>query len=312
MLPISVAYLVEKMRVLITGATGLVGTHLTKLLHEKGVAVNYLTTSKHKIEKDPNFTGYYWNPEKGEIDEESLNNVDAIVHLAGASIAQRWTGSNKREIIDSRIKSAELLLEKIQNSGAKIYQFITASGVGVYPSSLQKLYSEDDEETDNSFPAEVVIQWEAVADKFKSLGIPVAKIRTGLVLASEGGALQKMKEPASYNAGAAFGSGKQWQSWIHINDLAGIYFFVLQNELSGVYNAVAPNPVTNKELMTKIAEQLDKSIWLPNVPEIVLKLALGEMSSVVLSSQLVSSEKIQKAGYEFHYQNLRKALEDLL
>jgi len=140
----------------------------------------------------------------------------------------------------------------------------------------------------------------------------VAKIRIGLVLAREGGALPKLKDPVSFNVGTAFGSGKQWQSWIHIEDLAGIFLHVLENKLSGVFNGVAPNPVTNKEMMKEIAAQLNKSIWLPNVPAIALKVALGEMATVLLSSQLVSSDKIEKAGFKFRYKNLIKALEDLI
>lgn len=140
----------------------------------------------------------------------------------------------------------------------------------------------------------------------------VSKIRIGLVLAREGGALPKMKEPVSLNMGAAFGSGRQWQSWIHVEDLAGIFLHVVEHKLSGVYNGVAPNPVTNKELMEEIATRLEKSIWLPDIPKIALKVSLGEMSRVLLSSQRVSADKIEKAGYVFTFKNLPKALEDLI
>lgn len=300
------------MRVLITGATGLVGSHLSSLCRKEGIAVNYLTTSKNKIQKQPDYKGFFWDPEKGEIDGEGLRDIDAIVHLAGASVAKRWTESYKKEILDSRIKSASLLHSSLQDSGFSVPQFISASGISVYPSSLEKFYTEDEQAVDDSFLGEVVVRWEAAADEFEDLDMQVSKIRTGLVLASDGGALPMMKIPAKYSAGAAFGSGKQWQSWIHIDDLAGIYMYVLQNRLEGVYNAVAPNPVTNEELMEKIAEQLEKSQWLPNIPSGVLKFALGEMSNTVLASQLVSSEKIQSAGYQFQYSNLPKALKDLL
>ncbi|HZJ37085.1 MAG TPA: TIGR01777 family oxidoreductase [Gillisia sp.] len=299
------------MRVLITGATGLVGSHITKLCHEKGIKVNYLTTSKDKIEDQPDYKGFYWNVEHREIDENCFKNVDTIIHLAGANIAKRWTSSYKREIIASRTQSADLLLETL-NSGFKIPRLISASAIGIYPSSLEKLYFEDDKAVDDSFLGEVVVLWEASADKFEDLGMEVAKIRIGLVLAREGGALPKLKAPVSFNLGTAFGSGKQWQSWIHIEDLAGIFLCVLENKLSGVYNGVSRNPVTNEEMMKEIAVQLNTSIWLPNVPAIALKVALGEMATVLLSSQLVSSDKIEKAGYEFRYKNLIKALEDLL
>ncbi len=300
------------MRVLITGATGLVGSNLAKKCIEKGFDVNYLTTSKDKIENKPNYKGFYWDPTKKEIDDRCLNDVDAIIHLAGASIAKRWTSSYKEEIIDSRVETAKLLFNSLKSSSKTISQFISASAIGIYPSSLQKLYTEDESNTDESFLAEVVEKWEAAADIFKELNIKVAKVRTGLVLAKDGGALQKMKEPADFNLGAAFGSGKQWQSWIHIEDLADLYMHILENDLEGVYNAVAPNPVTNTELMDGIAKQLDKNVWLPNVPAIALKVALGDMSTVVLSSQLVSSDKIENTGFSFRYKNLTKALEDLL
>ncbi|MBK5191680.1 MAG: TIGR01777 family oxidoreductase [Flavobacteriaceae bacterium] len=300
------------MQVLITGATGLVGSQITKLCHQKGFKVNYLTTSKGKIEDQPEYKGFYWNIENREIDENCFKNVDAIIHLAGADIAKRWTSSYKKEIIASRTQSADLLLETLKNSGFKIPRLISASAIGIYPSSLEKLYFEDDKSVDDSFLGEVVVLWEASADKFEDLGMEVAKIRIGLVLAREGGAFPKLKDPVSFNVGTAFGSGKQWQSWIHIEDLAGIFLCVLENKLSGVFNGVAPNPVTNEEMMKEIAAQLNKSIWLPNVPAIALKVALGEMSTVLLSSQLVSSDKIEKAGYEFRYKNLIKALEDLL
>ncbi|MEP6260288.1 MAG: TIGR01777 family oxidoreductase [Gillisia sp.] len=300
------------MRVLITGATGLVGNHLTRLLRDKNIDVNYLTTSKDKIEKNPQYSGYFWDPSKGEIDEACLKGVEAIFHLAGASIAKRWTSDYKKEIIESRTKTAQLLHQTLQGTNHKVSRFISSSAIGIYPSSLEKLYTEDERAIDDSFLGEVVERWEESAREFEDLDIDVAIVRTGLVLAEEGGALPKIKEPVDLNAGAAFGSGKQWQSWIHVEDLAGIFVFIMENELSGVFNAVAPNPVTNKELVKQIGAQLDKSVWLPNIPSVALKLAMGEMSRVLLSSQLVSSEKIQNAGYSFKFKNLPKALEDLL
>ncbi len=300
------------MRVLITGATGLVGSNIAKKCIEKGIEVNYLTTSKDKIENKPNYKGFYWDPTKKEIDANCIKDVSAIIHLAGASIAKRWTSSYKEEIIDSRVETAKLILNTLRSSKNSVSQFISASAIGIYPSSLQKLYTEEESVTDNSFLTEVVEKWEVAADRFKELNIKVAKVRTGLVLAENGGALQKMKEPADFNLGAAFGSGKQWQSWIHVEDLANLYMHILENDLEGVYNGVAPNPVTNTELMDGIAKQLDKNVWLPNVPAIALKVALGDMSTVVLSSQLVSSDKIENTGFEFKYKNITKALEDLL
>ncbi|TVZ25630.1 hypothetical protein JM83_0556 [Gillisia sp. Hel_I_86] len=300
------------MRILITGATGLVGSRIAKKCLAKGFEVNYLTTSKDKIENKAGFKGFYWDPSNYEIDPHCLDGVDAIFHLAGASIAKRWTSSYKKEILASRVVTANLLFNTLKSTNHSISQFISASAVGIYPSSYLNLYNEEDEKRDDSFLGEVVEKWELAADKFKELNIKVAKVRTGLVLAEDGGALQKMKEPADFNLGAAFGSGKQWQSWIHIEDLANLYMHILETGLEGIYNGVAPNPVTNNELMEGIAKQLDKNVWLPNVPAIALKVALGDMSTVVLSSQLVSSDKIENTGFSFKYKNLTKALENLL
>lgn len=300
------------MRILITGASGLVGSHISKLCLKKGHKVNYLTTSRAKIEKKNSYSGFYWDPAKGELDKKSLENVDAIIHLAGASVANRWTSSYKKEILDSRVDSAGLLYQTLLGSQLKIPHFISASAIGIYPSSLRKLYFENEKAVDDSFLGKVVEEWEAAADQFSKLGMAVTKVRIGLVLAAEGGALPKIRQPVSLNAGAAFGNGKQWQSWIHVEDLAGVFLHILENKLEGIYNAVAPNPVTNKELMAMVANEMDKKIWLPNIPAAALKLALGEMATTVLSSQLVSSEKIEKAGYRFQYKNLPKALENLL
>lgn len=300
------------MRVLITGATGLIGSHISGRCREKGIAVNYLTTSRSKIEKQSDCQGFYWDPQKDEIDTNCLKDVDAIVNLAGANIAKRWTHSYKKAILESRTQTLALLHKALQENSHQIKQIISASAIGVYPSSLQKLYTEEEQGVDDSFLGEVVVRWEEAVNNFKDIGLGVAKIRIGLVLAEEGGILEKLKDPVSFNVGASLGNGKQWQSWIHIQDVTGIFMYVLENGLTGIYNAVAPNPVTNKELVQKLAEDMEKPVWLPNVPAIVLKLALGEMSRMVLASQLVSCEKIERAGYNFKYRNLAKALDDLI
>ena len=299
------------MRVLITGATGLIGSELSSLCRENGIQVNYLTTDKSKIKKEETYKGFYWDPKNEQIEKGCIEGVKTIIHLAGASIAEPWSNSYKKKILKSRTETAALLYKTLKENEHQVENFISASAIGVYPSSEQKLYSEDDEVVADNFIGEVVRKWEAAADEFENLGLDVAKIRVGLVLAEDGGMLEKIKKPISLNMGAALGSGKQWQSWIHIEDLAGIFFFAIKNELTGVYNAVAPNPVTNKELTKELARKMGKSIWLPNVPKFALKGLLGEMSQIVLSSQLVSSKKIEEVGYNFKYTNLSRALADL-
>ena len=299
------------MRVLITGATGLIGSKLSSLCREKGIKVNYLTTSKSKITNEDDYQGFYWDPENKEIEEGCLEGVKDIIHLAGASIAEPWSDSYKKEIIKSRTDTAELLFKTLEENQNQVENFISASAIGIYPSSLEKLYFENDRQIADNFVGEVVRKWEAAADRFEKLGLDVAKIRVGLVLAENGGMLDKIKKPISLNMGAALGSGKQWQSWIHSNDLAGIFLYAIENDLTGTFNAVAPNPVTNKELTKELARQMGKTIWLPNVPKIALRTLLGEMSQIVLSSQLVSSKKIEESGYSFEYNNLSRALSDL-
>jgi len=300
------------MRVLITGATGLIGSKISQLCRDKGMQVHYLSTSKDKLENKEDYKGFYWNPNNNEIDSEAIKGVDAIINLVGASIAERWTPEQKKAILKSRTETAHLLYKCLQENEHQVKNLVSASAIGIYPSSLEKLYTEEDKGVDDSFVGEVVVKWEEAVDNFKDLGIEVAKIRIGLVLAENGGVLQKLKEPVNFNVGSPLGSGKQWQSWIHIDDISGIFLFALENQLSGIYNAVAPNPVTNKELVNEVASQMGKPVWLPNVPKVALKLVLGEMSHIVLSSQLVSSDKIEQEGYTFKYVNLAKALEDLI
>lgn len=301
------------MRFLITGATGMVGQQLVKDCHQLGIGVNYLSTSREKLTKDDNYKGFYWNPAKQEIDIACFEGVDIIIHLAGANVAERWTDAYKKEILTSRTVTASLLYNSIKKHEFPIKQLVSASAIGCYPSSPTKLYSEDDvPAVSGSFIEEVVEAWENAADKFEELTINVTKIRIGLVLAKQDGALEKITQPIRYYAGAPLGSGEQWQSWIHIKDLSSLFIHCIKNQLYGVFNAVAPNPVTNKEMTQKIAKAIKKPLFLPNVPSFVMKLMLGEMSTIVLSSQLVSSKKIEQTGFHFDYVCLEKALEDLL
>lgn len=299
------------MRILITGATGLVGNELVSLLLGKGIGVHYLTTSKDKIESRPNCTGFYWNPDKGYIDENALIGVEAIIHLAGATISRRWTDSYKQEIIESRIFTANLLFNLLKKHPHEVKQIVSASAIGIYKSSFSKIYREDATETDEGFLGHVVKKWEESIDKFQILGLKVCKIRTGLVLSGKGGALPQMAKPIRWGVGSSFGSGKQFQSWIHLEDLARVYLFAVQHSLEGVYNATAPNPVTNKDLVKMIAKRLRKPLFMPNVPKFLMKLVLGEMHELLFSSQNVNSEKLRNAGFDFKYNPLSEALDEI-
>lgn len=274
------------MKVLITGATGLIGHELINLLLQKGIAVNYLTTSRKKIVNESNYKGFYWNPSLGEINENAFDDVNVIVHLAGATVAKRWSTSYKQEIINSRVDTTRLLYKTLEKIDHKVTQIVSASAIGIYPDSLTKVYHESDLDIDNSFLGNVVKQWEEEVDLFKKIHISVAKIRIGLVLAKDGGALQEMVKPIKIGAGAAFGSGNHYQSWIHIYDLVAIFYHVIANKRNGVYNGVSPYPVTNLVLTKTIAKILNKPLFLPNIPKFVMKFTLGEMHQLLYSSQI--------------------------
>lgn len=300
------------MKVLITGATGLIGSKLTELCHQQGWSVNYLTTRKEKIVIQNNYKGFYWNPKKQVIDETCLQDVDVIIHLVGASVTQRWTPENKQEIFISRTQTTKLLYNAIKSGKHPIKKVVSASAIGIYPSSLTNYYDENHPDINHNFLGEIVQEWEAAVNKFTYLNIDVTKLRIGIVLSETDGALPKMAKPIKLGVGAAFGSGKQWQSWIHIDDLVNMFIYVIEHNIKGIINAVAPNPVSNTELTKAIAEQLHKPLLLPNIPKVILKWVLGEMYVIIFDSQRVSSKKIESLGFNFTHYNLKAALEDLL
>jgi uncharacterized protein (TIGR01777 family) len=300
------------MKVLITGATGLVGKEIVKQCFEHNYSVHYLTTSKAKIVSQENYKGFYWDPSKNEIDSKCLDGVSVIIHLAGATIAQRWTEKNKAVILKSRVESAAVLFQLLKKESHKVNHFISASAIGIYPDSLTHFYSEEETQESSSFLGQVVSEWEKAASQFKALNIKVSKIRIGLVLDSKEGALPQMANPIKFFVGSPFGHGKQWQSWCHKTDVAGVFMYVLNKKTEGIFNAVAPNPITNKELTQQIAKVLKKPLILPNIPKFAMKLILGEMHILLFESQRVNSKKIDSLGYQFKYHNIKSALSNLL
>ncbi|WP_225034887.1 TIGR01777 family oxidoreductase [Winogradskyella sp. SM1960] len=300
------------MTVLITGATGLIGQEIVKQCHEEGINVHYLTTSKSKLTKESNYKGFYWDPDKNDVDHKCFEGVSAIINMVGASISKRWTDDYKKIILKSRTETAQLLQDTIKKHNYKIDQIVSASAIGIYPTSLVNYYEETNTEISETFLGKVVHDWEAAIDDFSALGCKVAKIRIGLVLAKDGGALPEMIKPIKFGAGAAFGSGKQWQSWIHVSDLASLFVYAVQHNFEGIYNGVAPNPVSNKELTKAAARILKRPLILPNIPKFVMKLVLGDMHILLFESQRVSSQKVEAEGFNFQFVNLKHALEDLL
>lgn len=299
------------MAYLITGATGLVGRHIAKQCEEQNIVVHYLTTSKSKIQTTETYKGFYWNPELNFIDEDAFEGVTTIIHLAGASVAKRWTKSYKKKILESRTATISLLKESISKINHTITHFISASAIGIYENSMEEFHKEDSLEIGSDFLAVVVEEWEKSADSISELNIEVAKVRIGLVLDDKEGALPKMTKPIKIYLGAAFGKGTQWQSWIHVKDLASIFMFIAEKKLTGIYNAVAPNAVTQNKLISRCGEILEKPIWLPNIPKFITRLMFGEMSALLLGNKRVSSSKIENKGFLFEFPSLRKALQFL-
>lgn len=299
------------MKVLLTGATGLIGTELSALLLQNGISVHYLTTAKKKIKNEPNYVGFYWNPSLGIIDENALMGVDSIIHLAGATISKRWTKSYKQEIIESRLVATNTLFTALKNNPNQVKQLISASGTAIYPNNSSQIFDENTTQMEDSFLGNVVYKWEESVDKFKLLNITVCKLRTGIVFSNKGGALMEMVKPIKLGVGASFGSGKQIQSWIHIDDISALYLYALENCWEGVFNAVSPNPISNNDLTKALAFQLKKPLLLPNIPQFVMKFILGEMHVLLFENRTISSKKADKAGFVYKFPTVTSALENL-
>jgi uncharacterized protein (TIGR01777 family) len=246
------------------------------------------------------------------IDENSLMGVDAVIHLAGASIAKRWTDSYKTEILESRILATNTLFKAIKENPNQIKQIVSASGTAIYPDSFTTVYSENSTKFDDNFLSNVVVKWEESVDKFQLLNIKVCKLRTGVVFAKNGGALQEMIKPFRFGLGSNFGDGSQISSWIHLQDLAAMYLFAVKNSWEGTYNAVAPFPVSNSELTRSLAQQLHRPIWLPAIPKLVMKFILGDMHELLFSNKKISAQKAIDAGFRFQFPKVEKALQEIL
>lgn len=300
------------MKILITGATGLIGKQLVEVLLQHNHTIHYLTTSPQKIQNKANYYGFYWNPQEGKIDDTCLDGVDTIVHLAGASISQRWTNSYKQELIESRVLSANLLFNLVKKAPNQVKHFISASGTAIYPDSYTNIYDETSTQIDDIFLGHVVQKWEESADQFKLLNLKVSKLRTGVVFSEKGGALLEMIKPIKMYVGSGFGSGKQLQSWIHLTDVANLYYFVIQNQAEGIINAVSPNPISNQELTKAIAKQLKRPLFLPNVPQFVMKLILGEMHILLFNNKNILPKRAQELGFKFQYSTAKEALENII
>lgn len=296
--------------ILITGATGLVGSQLTEILLQRGYNVSHLGRTK----RSGKVSSYVWNVDNGSIDKDAFKEVDTIIHLAGAGVAdKRWIVARKKEILDSRIKSTRLLFKTLEKETHQVRSIISASAIGLYGFTAGEEIFTEDSKPGTDFLAQVTQQWEKEVDTISSLEIRVVKMRIGIVLSDKGGALPAMAKPIRFGVGAPLGSGKQYLSWIHLDDLCAMFLKAVEDEtMIGAYNAVGTEWVTNEEMTKSIASALKRPLWLPSIPAFLMKMIIGEMAVIVVNGSKVSSGKIQKAGFKFQYTELAAALNDLL
>ncbi len=303
--------------VLITGGTGLVGGALSRLLLDKGYRVIILSRSKAMSSTNSiiqsNLSFAYWDIKKQEIDIAALQAADYIIHLAGAGVMdKKWTATYKKEIVSSRAESAKLIVDSLRDNTNKVKAVISASAIGWYNTG-ENVHTEE-EPADDSFLGETCKLWEESMEPVTQLNKRLVKLRIGIVLSKDGGALKEFMNPLRFGIAAILGSGKQIISWIHINDLCNLFVYAIENEqLYGVYNAVAPNPVNNKTLTITLAKKMKGKFYIPvHVPTFILKLMLGGRSIEILKSIAVSCKKIQDAGFNFQFKTIETALENVV
>jgi uncharacterized protein (TIGR01777 family) len=302
------------MKFLITGGTGNIGSFLINEILSKGYSINYLTRNQTKIKKTSKFNGFYWDPYKQIIDEKCFDGVTHIVHLSGESISKRWTNKRKKSILSSRLLTTQLLFKSLSkcNSSSKIEHIVCASAIGIYESSFDKIYDEKLICDGKTFLQKVVKKWEKELLNFKKLGIGITIFRIGLVLSKNGGILKTLQIPTKLNIAAPIGNGNQYQSWIHEYDLSNMIMESIFNKWFGVYNAVSPNPVKQKEFIKLYSKTLNKmSLPIP-IPKFIIRLIFGEMSVLIFNSQYVSATKISNLGFKFKFSKLNEALSNLV
>ena len=296
------------MNVLITGGTGFIGTALQNYILSQGGTVHYLTKKSNKIVTTTHVKGFLWDTTNKYIDPKAFEGIDCIVNLAGKSINCPWTTKNKNAILSSRINASQTLFEYLEKNNHSIRQIVHASAIGIYPSSINRCYTEDETHINPEFLGKVCKNWEAENRKFETLDITNTFIRIGMVLSKDGGALPEMTNLVKKGIGKKMGSGKQMYSWIHREDLIRMIYFLLHKKLGGIFNAVSSQPITQQKLNTSLADHFNKSFIVPKIPEFLFKTVLGERSALILDSQKVSSEKISNKGFVFDFLDIHSAL----
>jgi uncharacterized protein (TIGR01777 family) len=298
-------------KILITGASGLVGKRLTELLLAQGFEVNTLGRKPQRNEK--HVKHFVWNVEKQTIDEKALDGVKAIVHLAGAGVAdERWTATRKKEILESRINSARLLFQTLSSIPHSVECVVSASAVGYYGDAGAVVLKENAPPA-KTFLADVCVQWEQAISAFSKLNIREVRLRIGIVLAKNGGALPELSKTIPLGIAGYFSKHPLFYPWIHIDDVCGIFIHAIKNNsVSGAYNTTAPKPLELKDLMSSIVKGMGKKALLVPAPPFALKLAMGEMAEMLLSSQNCSAEKIEQSGYRFLFKDAAEAVKNLV
>lgn len=294
-------------KILITGGTGLVGSVLIRMLKAKGHQIVVLSRSK---KEHPDYEVFEWDYKREYIEDDAFNGVDTIMHLAGAGVADaKWTPERKEEIYNSRTKTSLLLFNTLQKIDHQVETFIAASAIGIYGDNTGNSLIRETAPVGHDFLAHVTDAWETATNNVSTLGIRLVQLRIGVVLSKDGGALIELLKPP---VAAPLGNGKQYMSWIHIEDLAQLFIDTMENDgYNGPYNAVAPKPETNRDFTKKAAKAFGK-VFLPiPVPALVLKIMLGEMAAIVLGGSRISSYKIEEAGFKFRFPKLEQAVEDL-
>jgi hypothetical protein len=299
----------DAVNITISGASGLVGRRLLKVLAKDGHSLTAL--SRHAgTNLPPGVRLAVWDAAKGEPPADGLRDADAVIHLAGAPVAQRWSAQAKQAIRESRVEGTRHLVEALAKLERRPETLVCASAIGYYGSRGDEVLAES-AAPGNDYLAEVCVAWEKEAQAAEALGMRVVRVRIGVVLDARGGALQRMLPPFRMGAGGKLGSGKHWMSWIHLDDLAGLFQFALAKPLSGAFNGVAPNPVTNADFTRALAAAVHRPAILP-MPAFALRLLFGEMSEILLASQRVAPKAAESAGFRFRFPELAGALADVL
>ena len=304
--------------VLITGGTGMVGRHLTQKLIERGYKVIVLSRKSGAISPQGAVSFAKWDVENQTIEPEAIAKADYIIHLAGAGVAdKRWSVQRKKEIVNSRTQSSAIIVKALKEVPNHVKAVVSASAIGWYgPDTTESLHTGfiENAKADTAYLGNTCKLWEESIEPVIALGKRLAKLRIGIVFSNDGGALTEFKKPLHAGLATIMGSGKQIVSWIHIDDLCRMFIHAIEHdEMNGAYNAVATNPVTNKQLIMALAKQMCGHIFIPvTVPAFVLKIMLGEMSIEVLKSANVNNDKIRSTGFDFLYPNVEAAFENLL